>query len=150
MRNFSAKLGVVCALLGCLVMPAAALGSKYPIPKYPIPKPSGGSKDTKRATTAIALKLEHETGKRLAKGFTIRVSFPKAGRVVCTVNGGGKTIGSGKARSDRAGSKNLKITFTASGKRFLETHAGRKVTVICTFTPKHGASKTSTARVTLG
>jgi hypothetical protein len=140
-----AMLGAISALLALALIPAAAFGSKYPIPK-----PSGGNTSTKGAASKIGSALESKTGKALSKGVSISVKFPAAGTMVCTVNGGGKTIGSGKATSKKAGSKNLKLTFTSAGKKFLTSNAGKKVKVICTFTPKKGKSQTSTTSVKLG
>ncbi len=142
MGKYIAKLVTICAVATLAIAPAAGA--------YKVPTPKKGSATTKKTTTKTAKQLQSKTGKNIAKGLTISVKFPSAGKITITIKGGGKTLGTGKASSSKAGTKKVKIKFTSAGKKFLENHAGSKVSVTTTFKPKKGKSSTSTVSVKLG
>jgi hypothetical protein len=133
MHKYTGRLTVVCAAVGLALAPGAAMAKK---PKYPIPPVKGGTTSTKSAATTAATSLQKTTGKTLAsKGLKVKVTFTSAGKITITVKGGGKTIN---------------VKFSAAGKTFLKTGAGKKVTVTVTFKPTTGKSSTSTSTVKLG
>lgn len=142
MGKHIARLSMLCVVGAIALAPAAEA--------YKVPPITGGSKTSQKSTKSVAKGLQSKTGKKLAKGLTVEVHFPAAGTMSCTVKGGGKKIGSGKASATKAGGKKLKITFTGSGKSFLKTGAGKNVTVSCTFKPTSGKSSTSSVTVKLG
>jgi hypothetical protein len=148
MHKYTGRLTVVCAAVGLALAPGAAMAKK---PKYPIPPVKGGTTSTKSAATTAATSLQKTTGKTLAsKGLKVKVTFTSAGKITITVKGGGKTIGSGSATDSKAGTKTVDVKFSAAGKTFLKTGAGKKVTVTVTFKPTTGKSSTSTSTVKLG
>jgi hypothetical protein len=138
-----AKLGAIC-VVGALAL-ASVAGAVYKPPPV-----NGGTVTTKQAAKSVARQLQGKTGAQLAKGITIRVHFPRAGKIVCSVKGGGEKLASGTVTATRHGNKLLKVTFNEAGQTFLKTGAGKKVVVTCTFKPKKGTSSTSQSTVTLG
>jgi hypothetical protein len=147
MHKYTGRLTVVCAAVGLALAPGAAVAK----PKYPVPPVKGGTTATKTAAKGAASGLQKTTGKTLAsKGLKVKVTFTSAGKITITVKGGGKTIGTGSATDTKAGTKTIAVTFSAAGKTFLKTGAGKKVTVTVTFKPTTGKSSTSSSTVKLG
>jgi hypothetical protein len=147
MGKHIAKLGTICAVGAFALAPAAAIaaGGGYTVPKV------SGTGTTKGSTKKAGQTIQKTKGSTLAsKGLSIKVHFPKAGKITGTVKGGGKSLGTGNVSATKAGDKTLKITFSTAGKAWLTTHSGSKVTLTLTFKPTKGKSQTSSTTVTLG
>jgi hypothetical protein len=147
MGKHIAKLGTICAVGALAFAPAAAIAkSSYPVPKV------SGTGTTKGSTKKAGQQIQHTTGTKLAaKGdLSIKVHFPKAGKMTGKLVGGGKTLGTGSVSATKAGDKTLKIVFNSFGKTWLASHAGSKVTLTITFKPKKGKTQTSSTTVKLG
>lgn len=159
MGKHTARIATLCAILA---IAPASVASAYVIPTIPKGKPGGppttpkgGKGSSKKPTTKVGNKIAGYTGSELAKmgSVTVTVSFPSAGTIACTLKAGSTLLGSGKATAKKAGSKPLKVTFSSTGKAFLNAHNGKaiKVTVSCSFNPTKKGKKTSksTSTVTL-
>jgi len=144
MRKRFAPFVLVC-LLGLLVIAPAAGASGYPVPK-----PKGGTKVTKKPTKNVGKKIQHTAASKLGKGFKITVFLPKAGKMAVFIKHNGARLGSGVAKGSKKGNKKLQFNFNPVGKNFLKEGANKKVTIRTIFTPKHGKTITSSATVTVG
>lgn len=153
-RRIASKLTVATAAVALATAPVAAA--------YVIPGPPGtpggpptsaqhGSGTSKGATSKVGDAVAGFTAGELAsKGsFDVKVHFPKAGKIGCSVKADGTKLGSGSAKATKAESKTLTLTFSSSGVSFLSSHNGQAVTmtVSCKFTPKSGSSSTSSSTV---
>lgn len=154
-RAFSLMVAVLVA--ACLGLAPAAVAYKIPgnpgSAGGPPTKAKGGSGTSKGGATKIADGAAALTGSELAsKGsISVTVHVSGAGKLSGKMSAGGTVLGSGSAKAKKAGNVKLKITFTSSGKAYLNAHNGQAISVKvnCTFKPKKGKSSTSTSTVTL-
>lgn len=159
MGKHTARIATICAIL---VIAPASVAAAYVIPTIPKGKPGGppttpkgGKSSSKNPTKKVGKKIAGFTGSELAKkgSVTVTVRFPSAGTIGCQLQAGGTLLGSGKTTAKKATSKPLKVTFTSTGKAYLNAHNGQAIVVkiSCSFNPKKKGKKTSksTSTVTL-
>jgi hypothetical protein len=151
-----ARLSALIVIAGLAAAPAAVAYKVPGAPGTPGGKPTaakGGTGTSKTATKKAATAIAGYTGSELAsKGsFTVKVHFPKAGKMSCVASSGSTKLGSGSASDSKAGNKELTVTFSTAGKDFLNAHNGQAipVSVSCTFKPTKGKTSTSTSKVVL-
>jgi len=101
--------------------------------------PSGGL-----AAKAAKAKL----AKALAKGLSVRVTVPSAGRVSAAATRSGRKVAAG-AKSVKAGSATVKLRFTGAARRSLKRSRSVKLRVKVAFKPAGGAMQRTTVAVTL-
>lgn len=133
--------------------PAARASSLYPIPTVPAANPAAaahagvGAAATYLATLTPAA-LAHTGGPKL--GATTSGSGTFTFVLTAKIHGKTVVIGRGSKTAGGAGAITVKLTLTKAGKVALASAKGKlKITVVATFKPKHGASKTAKSTVTL-
>jgi hypothetical protein len=124
-------------------------------PGGPPTKPKGGDGTSKNAGKKVGGSIAGLTGSELAKKgkIVVKVHFPKAGKFTAVLKAGKTKLGQGSSSKVTSGDRNLTVSFSKSGKAFLNKHNGQaiKVTITVTFDPtkKGDKSSTSTSTVTL-
>jgi WD40-like Beta Propeller Repeat len=84
----------------------------------------------------------------LARGLTVRVSVPSAGRVRATATRGGRKVASASKRVS-AGTARVKLRFTAAARRSLRRAPAVRLRVKVAYTPRGGATQRGTLAVKL-
>jgi hypothetical protein len=150
--RFAAAMVVLCLALAPTAL-AYSVPGKPGTPGGKPTKPTGGGKATKSGAGKIGTAAAGYTGSELAQKGKISVSIKvkKAGTLSGTMKAGTTLLGKGSAKATKAGKVDLTITFSSSGKSYLNKHNGKAidVTISVTFKPKSGASTTSISTVVL-
>jgi len=111
------------------------------------PGPAGpagpvGASSPSVASTPTSVQLEVTLGSVRVVGSTARVRVPSAGRLRATVRSGRRTIASGRATAQRAGTMKVALRKTKAGRRLLRKRAvNAKLTV--SFSPAQAGAATT-------
>jgi hypothetical protein len=122
-------------------------------PTHPSPAPggagpsSGGTPSPEVALDASIARAK--LGRVLAKGLTVRLRAPGAGRVSARATRNGRAVASGTRTVKAAGSSTVTLRFTSKARRALRRGRKAKLAVALRFTPASGATLSRRMTVTL-
>ncbi len=110
----------------------------------PADVPAGRGATGGLAAAAAKAKL----AKALAKGLSVRVTVPSAGRVSAAATRSGRKVAAG-GKSVKAGAAKVKLRFTGAARRSLKHSRSVKLRIKVAFKPMGGAMQRTTVKVTL-
>jgi Ca2+-binding RTX toxin-like protein len=111
---------------------------------------STGKDDHGGGGSALSAKARRTSlRKALAKGFTLDVAAPAAGKVKVVAKARKRIVATGKATARGAGNVAVKVRFTKQGRKALRRARKAKLSIAITLTPVQGSAITGRASTTL-
>jgi hypothetical protein len=113
------------------------------------PAPGAGPGE-QTGTPALAASIAKVTLSRaLARGLTVRVTAPAAGRLTALAKAKGRSVATGSLTVKKPGAAALRVKFTKKQRAKLRHRRSLTLSLTVTFTPKHGAKVARTLPLVL-